>query len=296
MVDIAIRRNPARVWAQARRAGGPLTLVAYVVLTGWAVLALFPIYWMFKNSFEPAMAMGVFPPHLLPVSPTLDNFTILLQRVPLARWTANTAFVAACRTLGALFFGALAGYAFAKLQFAGREVIFWGLMSTLMIPSFITVIPQYQVVKALGWLDTYTALIVPGLSGGVWAMFLMRQFAKTLPTELMEAARIDGATEYGIFARVILPLMKPGLAVLGIFTFIGNWNSFLWPLLVTSSTSMRVLPIGLSLLQGGSASAQVAAQGQVMAGSAIAAIPMIIIFFAFQRYFLKGITIGAIKG
>ena len=278
------------------RPGTWLTILVYVVLTLWAVLALFPIYWMAKNSFEPAMAFTVFPPQFLPVNPSLDNYVILLNRTPMARWFFNTGLVSVTRTLGAIFFGALAGYAFAKLKFAGREVIFWALMSTLMIPSFITVIPQYQVVRSLGWINTYTALIVPGLTGGVWAMFLMRQFVKTLPTELIESARIDGAGEFGIFIRVILPLMKPGLAVLGIFTFIGNWNNFLWPLLVTTSIDMRVLPVGMALIRGGIGEANILVMGQVMAGSTLVAIPMIIVFLLFQRYFLQGITIGAIKG
>jgi multiple sugar transport system permease protein len=165
-----------------------------------------------------------------------------------------------------------------------------------MIPSFITIIPQYQVVRSLGWIDTYWALIVPGLTGGVWAMFLMRQFVKTLPTELIEAARIDGAGEFGIFIRIVLPLMKPGMAVLGIFTFIGNWNNFLWPLLVTSTVNMRVLPVGLALIRGGIGEANILVMGQVMAGSTLVAIPMVIVFLVFQRYFLQGITIGAIKG
>lgn len=278
------------------RPGSLVTLLIYTGLTIWAVLALFPIYWMAKNSFEPAMAFTVFPPHMLPVTPSFDNYRILLARTPMARWGFNTTFVSVTRTLGALFFGALAGYSFAKLKFLGREVIFWALMSTLMIPSFITIIPQYQVVKALGWIDTYWALIVPGLTGGVWAMFLMRQFVKTLPTELIEAARIDGASEFGIFIRVVLPLMKPGLAVLGIFTFMGNWNNFMWPLLVTSSINMRVLQVGMALIRGGIGEATILVMGQVMAGSTLVAIPMIIVFLIFQRYFLQGITIGAIKG
>ena len=278
------------------RPGDLATILIYAALTIWAVLALFPIYWMAKNSFEPAMAFTVFPPQMFPVTPSLDNYKILLARTPMARWGFNTALVTVTRTLGALFFGSLAGYAFAKLKFVGREVIFWALMSTLMIPSFITIIPQYQVVKALGWIDKYWALIVPGLTGGVWAMFLMRQFVKTLPTELIEAARMDGASEFGIFTRVILPLMKPGLAVLGIFTFMGNWNNFIWPLLVTSSINMRVLSVGLALIRGGIGEATILVMGQVMAGSTLVAIPMIVVFLIFQRYFLQGITIGAIKG
>ena len=274
----------------------PVTILAYAILVIWALLSLFPLYWMAKNSLEPAMSLNQFPPNLVPINPTIENFMILIERVPIGRWTLNTLIVSTSRTVGAIFFGAMAGYAFAKLNFAGREIIFWILMSTLMIPSFITIIPQYQVIVRLGWLDTFAALIVPGLTGGVWSMFLMRQFVKTLPSELLEAARIDGATEFGIFSKIILPLMKPAIAVLGIFTFIANWNNFLWPLLVTTSNSMRLLAIGLSLLEGGTASAQAASQGQVLAGSTLAAIPMIIIFLIFQRYFLRGITIGAIKG
>jgi len=273
-----------------------VNLLVYLILTAWAILALFPIYWMFKNSFEPAMAFTVFPPNLLPVTPSLENYVILLNRTPMARWGFNTVLVSVTRTAGALFFGAMAGYAFAKLRFVGREVIFWGLMTTLMIPAFITIIPQYQVIRALGWIDTYAALIVPGVTGGVWAMFLMRQFVKTLPTEMIEAARIDGAGEFSIFTRVILPLMKPGLAVLGIFTFMANWNNFLWPLLVTSSVEMRVLSVGMALIRGGIGEATILVMGQVMAGSTLVAIPMILVFLIFQRYFLQGITIGAIKG
>jgi multiple sugar transport system permease protein len=288
-------RNP-RSTKSLLRLSTWVTALIYLVLTLWAILALFPIYWMVKNSFEPAMAFTVFPPQLLPVSPSLTNYSVLLARTPMARWGFNTILVSATRTLGALFFGAMAGYAFAKLKFLGRELIFWMLMTTLMIPSFITIIPQYQVVRSLGWIDTYWALIVPGLTGGVWAMFLMRQFVKTLPTELIEAARIDGAGEFGIFIRIVLPLMKPGMAVLGIFTFIGNWNNFLWPLLVTSTVNMRVLPVGLALIRGGIGEANILVMGQVMAGSTLVAIPMVIVFLVFQRYFLQGITIGAIKG
>lgn len=287
------RRRSSILWMQ------PVTWftgLVYLFLTLWAVLALFPIYWMAKNSFEAAMAFTIFPPQLLPLNPGFTNYSILLARTPMARWGLNTILVSVSRTLGALFFGALAGYAFAKLKFVGREVIFWMLMTTLMIPSFITIIPQYQVVKALGWIDSYTALILPGLTGGVWSMFLMRQFVKTLPTELIEAARIDGAGEFGVFIRIILPLMKPGMAVLGIFTFIGNWNNFLWPLLVTSSVNMRVLPVGMALIRGGIGEANILVMGQVMAGSTLVAIPMVVVFLVFQRYFLQGITIGAIKG
>ncbi len=204
--------------------------------------------------------------------------------------------VGVARTISAVFFGSLAGYAFAKLRFYGRETIFWILMAVLMIPSFILIIPQYQIIRSFGWYDTFWALLIPNFTGGVWAMFLMRQFMHALPSELIESARIDGAGEFTIFWRVIAPLAKPGMAVLAIFQFIGNWNNFIWPLVVTSSKEMRTLPVGLSLLTSPKDTGQVVPVGEIMAGAAFAAIPMIIIFLFFQRYFLRGITVGAVKG
>ena len=278
---------------------GKLTsVVGYTLLTLWALLALFPLYWMIKNSLEPNQLLSVWPPRILPnwSKLTLDNYTALLERFPMERWFFNSLFVTVIRTAGAVFFGSLAGYAFAKLRFLGREVIFWIMMAVLMLPSFMLIIPQYQIIRSFGWYDTYWALIVPGLTGGVWAMFLMRQFMRSLPEELLESARIDGANEFTIFLRVIVPLSVPGMAVLAIFSFIGNWNNFVWPLIVTSDQSMRTLPVGLGLLTSPRDTGQVVPIGEVMAGAAIAAVPMIIVFLFFQRYFLRGITIGAIKG
>jgi multiple sugar transport system permease protein len=275
-----------------------LNVVVYGILTLWALLALFPIYWMIKNSLEPNQLLTIWPPQILPRWSVLsfDNYAALLARFPLPRWFLNNLVVALARTAGAVFFGSLAGYAFAKLRFFGRNILFWMLMTVLMIPGFVLIIPQYQIIRALGWYDTYWALIVPGLSGGVWSMFLMRQFMHSLPTELIESARIDGANEFTIFLRVIAPLAVPGMAVLAIFQFIGNWNNFVWPLVVTSSQEMRTLPVGLSLLTSPRDTGQVVPVGEIMAGAAIAAVPMIIVFLFFQRYFLRGITIGAIKG
>ena len=275
-----------------------LTIGGYVMLTLWAVLALFPLYWMVKNSLEPNQLLAVWPPRILPNWEvlTLENYTALIDRFPMPRWFLNSLFVAITRTATAVFFGSLAGYAFAKLQFFGRSAIFWTMMAVLMLPTFVLIIPQYQIIRAFGWYDTYWALIVPGFSGGVWAMFLMRQFMRTLPTELIESARIDGANEFTIFARIIVPIAKPGMAVLAIFSFIGNWNNFVWPLIVTSNTNMRTLPVGLGLLMSPRDTGQVVPIGEVMAGASIAAVPMIIVFLFFQRFFLRGITIGALKG
>lgn len=287
--------NPPR---RELRLNDLINVVAYVLLTLWALLALFPLYWMIKNSFEPNQLLNVWPPRILPnwEKLTLDNYGTLLERFPLPIWFFNSLVVATIRTAGAVFFGSLAGYAFAKLRFFGREVLFWIMMAVLMLPTFILIIPQYQIIREFDWYDTYWALIVPGITGGVWSMFLMRQFMRSLPTELIESARIDGASEFTIFIRVIAPLAAPGMAVLAIFQFIGNWNNFIWPLVVTSDKEMRTLPVGLGLLTSPKDTGQVTPIGEIMAGATITAIPMIIVFIFFQRYFLKGITIGAVKG
>lgn len=275
-----------------------LTFLAYFFLILWAILCLFPLYWMVKNSFEPNKLIGLWPPAVLPMwgRLTLDNYTSLLVKFPLVRWFSNSLIMSLVRTAGAIFFGTLAGYAFAKLRFWGNRVIFWVLMPVLMIPGMILIVPQYQLIRSFGWIDTYAALFIPGLTGGVWAMFLMRQFMHNIPTELIESARMDGASEFGIFLRIVMPLAVPGMAVLGIFSFIGNWNSFLYPLIVTTEKMMRTLPVGLSMLSSPKDTGQVVPMGEIMAGATIAAVPMILVFLLSQRFFLKGITVGALKG
>lgn len=287
-------QNRRRPWS----VGDVFNVLVYALLVLWALLALFPLYWMIKNSLEPNQLLSVWPPRLFPnwEALTLDNYGALLDRFPLPRWFYNSLLVAALRTVGAVFFGSMAGYAFAKLRFLGRETLFWILMFVLMLPAFVLIIPQYQIIRSFGWYDTYWALLIPGITGGVWSMFLMRQFMHGIPTELMESARIDGANEFTVFARVVAPLAAPGMAVLAIFQFIGNWNNFVWPLVVTSTSEMRTLPVGLGLLTSPRDTGQIVPVGEVMAGATIAALPMIIVFIFFQRYFLKGITIGAVKG
>ena len=180
---------------------------------------------------------------------------------------------------------------FAKKTFPGSNVIFYLYIASMMVPVQVTLVPLFLIMTSLGFQDTYADLILPAIAGP-FGVFLMKQFISTLPTELIEAAIIDGCGEVQTFGRVILPLAKPGLAVLGIFTFMGQWNQFLWPLIITNSANMRTLPVGLALLQE-----ELPMQyGLLMAGATYAAIPMIVIFFMFQRYFLRGITVGALKG
>jgi len=274
-----------------------LTLLAYIVLFIWAILCLFPLYWMIKNSFEPNKRLGLWPPAVLPIwdSLTLENYRSIFAKFPMFRWFGNSLSVAVIRTFGAIFFGSMAGYAFAKLRFWGRNGIFWTLMPVMMIPGMVLILPQYQLIRSLGWIDTYAALIIPGVVGGVWAMFMMRQFMHTIPDELIESARIDGAGEFGSFLRIVTPIAVPGMAVLGIFSFIGNWNSFLYPLIVTKDKMMRTLPVGVSMLKDAIESGP-RQMGETMAGTTISAIPMILVFLFARRYFLKGITVGALKG
>lgn len=275
-----------------------LTVLVYVFLAIWAILCLFPLYWMIKNSFEPNKLIGLWPPAILPMwdKLSLNNYASLMVKFPLVMWFTNSLVVAVVRTFGSIFFGSMAGYAFAKLRFWGKNVLFWTLMPVLMIPGLILIVPQYQMIRSFDWVDTYMALMIPGLTGGVWAMFMMRQFMNSIPGELIESARIDGASEFTTFLRIVIPLALPGMAVLGIFSFIGNWNNFLYPLIVTTDKFMRTLPVGLSMLSSPKDTGQVVPIGEVMAGATLAALPMIIVFLFSQRFFLKGITVGALKG
>ncbi len=208
------------------------------------------------------------------------------------RWLFNSLLISSVLTVTNVFFASLAGYAFAKLKFPGRNSIFWILLSTMMIPAQVTLIPLYVLminVFELG--NTYTAIVLPSLAT-VGNIFLMKQYMSSLPTSLIHAARIDATSEFGIFWKIIMPMAKPGLAVLAIFTFVAHWNDFFWPLLVTSSNSMRTIQVGLASFKF----AEATDYGAIMAGATIGAVPMFILFFSLQKYFLQGITIGAVKG
>lgn len=265
--------------------------ISFVLLLGAAALALLPLYWMVVTALQQPTLTVTFPPEWFPSNPTFLNFSRFLERPHVFRWTTNSLLISLAVTGVQVFTCAMAGYAFAKKQFPGGNFIFYLYIASMMIPGQVTLVPLFLIMSRLNFLDSYWGLILPGIAGP-FGVFLMKQFLATLPTELIEAAIIDGCGEWQTFVRVILPLAKPGLAVLGIFTFMGQWNEFLWPLIVTNSSSMRTLPVGLALLQE-----ELPMQyGLLMAGATFAAIPMIVIFLMFQRYFLKGITVGALKG
>lgn len=289
MNPVPIRRRNAMLFRRLKWLGWK-SIIGYGLLIIWAILSLMPLYWMISISFMNVVTLLRMPPKLIPSPFILTNYARLLDRSMLPRWELNSSVVAATNTTISLFVSSFYGYIFAKKVFPGHTVLFWILISTLMVPFYVVVIPIFLMFRNFDMINTYWALVVPGLFSA-YGVFLMRQMMKTLPTELIEAAKLDGCSEFGIYWQIMLPLSKPGLAVLGIFTFIGNWNDFFWPLVVLNDPKMYTLPIGLPTLQ-----AQWTDFGLLMAGATLAALPTIVVFLAFQKYFLQGITMGAIKG
>lgn len=292
-----------RAWEAAPRA------LVYALLVLVAVVSLFPLYWMFNTALTPATSTVKLPPDIIPVDATLSNFTDIMRAtgqsklfIPfteefiamsrLILWFINTAFIALFSTAVHVLFDSMAGYAFAKRKFPGSNLFFWMILAALMIPGQVTLVPLYLMISKLGLVNTFAGVILPGLAD-VIGIFLLKQFIQTLPTELLEAARIDGASEWSTFTRIVLPLSAPALAVTAIFAFQRYWNSFLWPLIVLQSPDLFTLQVGLSYIHTSEFGTN---YGLLMAGAAMAAIPMILFFFAFQKYFMQGLRIGAVKG
>lgn len=290
------RRNwlarTTRSWKEATPSERIFMLFSYLILIGWAVVSLFPLYWMVTTALKPPTVVMSLPPEWIPTSVSLNNFWEAFANSPVGRWTFNSLFMALSVTGFQLLFATMAGYGFSKKRFPGREVIFWIYVSSMMIPGFALIIPLFTLMTKFGLVNSYLGLIAPGLSAP-FGVFLMRQFIQTLPTELLEAATIDGCSELGVFKNIILPLAKPGLAVLGIFVFMGQWNAFFWPLIVINSSEMMTLTVGFALLANRELRVN---YGALMAAGTYMAIAQIIVFFAFQRYFVQGITVGGIKG
>jgi multiple sugar transport system permease protein len=265
-------------------------LALLIVLMG-AVASLLPLYWMIVGSFE-RMQILPMPPHWLPTPPTLANYVNLFDSKPALRWLLNSVIVAGSICLGAVLTSTLAGYAFGKKTFPGQTVLFWLLLLTMMLPRHIFLIPLYLLMRRWEWVDTYQAMIVPYIAYP-FGIFLIKQFMQTIPNDLIDAARIDGAGEWGIFARIILPLSKPAVGALAIFAFVAAWNEFIWQLIIVNSETMRTLPVGISTLVSQLGEYDL---GLLMAGATVAFLPMLVLFLAFQEYFVKGITMGAVKG
>lgn len=265
--------------------------VAYLLLTLGALVMVVPFVWMLSTSLKTQSQIFVFPPQWIPQPLVWSNYPQVVQVMPFGRFLANTAIVAASITLLNLLTSSLAGYAFARLRVPGRDALFLAYLATLMIPGQVTLIPNFLIVKYLGWIDTYQALIIPQIFSA-FGTFLLRQFFLGIPRELEEAARIDGSGSFGIYSRIIMPLSGPALATLAIFTFTAQWNNFLWPLIVTNSLTMRTLTVGLQTLQG-----QYSVQWPLlMAGTVISLVPLLLAFLFAQRYFVQGIAVTGLGG
>lgn len=252
---------------------------------------LFPLYWMALLSLKAEGFRLAGPADLAPIGLTLANYRDVWATGSFGRYFLNSALVSVLVVLGNLLFAAMVGYAFARREFRGKRFLWVGVLGTLMIPKQVLMIPIYLLAVKLRLLDTYAALVLPFLVDA-FSVFLMRQYIRQLPLDLEEAARVDGASDWTVFRKVVLPLSRPALAVVGINTFLVNWNSFLYPLILTSSASMRTLPVGLALYSQGQNSVD---WGHLMAGSMLATLPVLAVFLFFQRHIIEGITAGAGK-
>src|SRR5690606_34217907 len=266
------------------------TIVSHLLLLVGAVLMLVPLIWTLSTSLKAPGSEFDIPVRWIPETWHFENCLEVARRAPLPRWFFNSRVVPLAATVGQLLTGSLAGYAFARLRFRGRDSTFLMFLATMMIPPQVTIIPLFIIVRTFGWYDTYPGLIVPGLFGA-FSVFIMRQFFLTIPGELEDAARIDGANHWQIYWRVLLPLSGPALATLGTFTFMSFWNSFLYPLVITRSEEMRTLPVGLIVFRNTFTTEWTL----LTAGLVMSLIPVVIAFLLGQRYFVRGITMTGIK-
>jgi len=272
--------------------GRLLTRVLLLVsVTAAAAIVLLPLVWMVLTSVKPESDVTAFPPSLWPAHWTLAAYANVWTRVPFGRFFLNTVIFAGGVTFVSLLFDSMTAYALSRLRFPGRDVIFVVILVAMMLPFQVTFIPLYVIVHSLHLLNSYGGLIIPRATNA-FGIFMLRQFFMTLPRDLDEAARVDGASEFYIYSRIILPLSGPALATLAIFHFMYNWNDFLWPLLVTSTTDMETLPAGLALFVG----QHVVEYAVVMAGAVLALIPLFVLFIFAQKYFVRGVALTGLKG
>ena len=256
-----------------------------------AVVSLAPLLWMLSVSFMATGEAGAFPPPLLPAAATLDNYRELFVRAGMGRFLFNSFLIATCVMLLSLLFNTLAGYAFAKLRFRGRDRTFQTLLAALVIPGQVAMMPLFLMLKQLGLVNTYLGAIIPGMAA-IFGIFLVRQYARSIPDELLEAARIDGASELRIFFQIVLPALKPILVTLAIFSFLAAWNDFMWPLIVLSDESLQTLPVALASLSR----EHVMDYELMMAGSVVTVVPVLLLFLVLQRYYIQGLLLGSVKG
>jgi len=276
--------------AGRRGRGGQATrAVVWVLLLAGGILMVMPFVYMVSTSLK--TNAEVYELSLLPRAPTLENYRRLGGASGFPRWFLNSLAIALVTTVSVLFFDSLVGYTLAKFRFRGRRVVFLAILSTLMIPTEMLVLPWYVMSKNLGWLDTYWGIMFPGMMTG-FGTFLMKQFFESVPDELLEAGRVDGVGEFQIWWRIAMPLVGPALSALAIFTFLGNWTAFLWPLISTTKRELYTLPVGFASFSG-----EFQREWEmVMAGASVATIPVLLVFILLQKYIVRGVMLAGIKG
>lgn len=267
----------------------PGRILAWTLLFIGGLIMISPLAFMFSTSLK--TADQVYDLRLVPTAPTLANYVAVLADGRFMRWFFNSTLVAVAVTISNCFFDSLVGYTLAKFQFRGRQFVFIAILSTLMIPTEMLVIPWYLMSSQLGWLDSYWGIMFPGLMTA-FGTFLMKQFFETVPNDFIEAARVDGLNEFQIWWKVAMPLVTPALSALAIFTFLGNWTAFFWPLIVTTSKELYTLPVGLSSF----AVEQSIQWEMIMTGAAIATLPTLLVFLVLQRYIVRGVMLAGLKG
>ena len=273
----ASRFSPMAVWVNA-------------ALAIAAVFALAPLLWMISVSFMQPGESNALPPPLWPAKPTLANYQQLLAQTGIVRYFVNSLVVATGVTASSLLFNLMAGYAFAKLKFKGRDKLFQALLAALVIPGQVAMMPLFLMLKTMGLVNTWAGVILPGMAG-VFGIYLVRQYARSLPDALLEAARMDGAGEWRIFWMIVLPLLKPVIVTLAVFGFLGSWNDFMWPLIVLTDADLHTLPVAIASL-----SREHVADGELMmAGAVVTVMPVLLLFLALQKHYMAGLMMGSVK-
>jgi multiple sugar transport system permease protein len=267
------------------------SVVLHTLLIAGGLLTLFPLLWMLSASFMASGEATTFPPHMVPHAPTLAQYRALFLRLNIGRAFLSSTIIAGTVTVFSVLFGSMAGYAFAKLRFGGRERMFGFLLTAIIVPPQVGMLPLFLLMKKLHLVNTYWGVIIPSMVT-VFGIFLIRQFMLSVPQELLEAARIDGAGEFRIYWSVVMPLARPILATLATFMFMSTWNDFMWPLIILSNQSHHTLPVALANLLG----EHVLDVELMMAGAVITVLPVLLVFLLLQRYYIAGLMMGSVKG
>jgi multiple sugar transport system permease protein len=260
------------------------------ILLGMALLTILPLVWMLSVSLMAPGEASTFPPPLMPRQPTLANYRELFGQAGMGRYLVNSVVLTVAVTLGSLLFNVAAGYAFAKLRFAGRDRIFKILLGALVIPAQVAMVPLFLLLKYLGLVNTYGGIVVPALAS-VFGIFVVRQYALSIPDDVLEAARIDGANEFRIFRSIIVPILRPIVVTLAVFTSLAAWNDSMWPLIVLNDMDLYTLPVALASLSR----EHVQDNELMMAGAVLTTFPVLLVFLALQRYYIRGLTLGSVK-